>query len=186
MFQQSCNRLRRRSTRVSAITSPAPDRLGVQTTWTVEAAALSTTLGELMIADRKAKRLVAQAGRASGLPCVAVLRIISGRHTVVILVVASLAILVMRKGRMSRSCRFRLPSRHPSHPAMPALGHKLEKPGNWFSSIAHYRCPMCRQELLMTYEAKLALFEVYGAVTKKPKSRIQRPPSGLRNRRPSG
>jgi hypothetical protein len=140
-----------------------------------------------MIADRKAKRLVAQAGRASGLPCVAVLRIISGRHTVVILVVASLAILVTRKGRnvafMPLSIALLdIPLTRPC----PHCGHKLEKPGNWFSSIAHYRCPMCRQELRMTYEAKLALFEVYGAVTKKPKSRIQRPPSGLRNRRPSG
>ena len=51
----------------------------------------------------------------------------------------------------------------------PHCGHKLEKTGNWFSSIAHYKCAKCRQELRMTYEAKLALFEAYGTVTKIPK-----------------
>ena len=56
----------------------------------------------------------------------------------------------------------------------PHCGHKLEKTGNWFSSIARYKCAKCRQELRMTYEAKLALFEAYGTVTKK------RPPVKLR------
>jgi transposase-like protein len=53
----------------------------------------------------------------------------------------------------------------------PHCGHKLEKMGNWFSSIAHYECAKCRRELRMTYEAKLALFEAYGTVSKKPKQK---------------
>ena len=43
--------------------------------------------------------------------------------------------------------------------ACPHCGHKLTKTGTWFSVIRNYRCAFCRQKVLMTYTAKVALFE---------------------------
>ena len=45
-----------------------------------------------------------------------------------------------------------------SHPC-PHCGHKHEKNGSWFQTMAHYSCSSCRNSVQMTYDDKVRLFE---------------------------
>jgi hypothetical protein len=45
----------------------------------------------------------------------------------------------------------------------------LEKQGRWFHAIRRYECEGCRVDVQMGYSEKIALFEVHGGMTRKPK-----------------
>jgi DNA-directed RNA polymerase subunit RPC12/RpoP len=45
-----------------------------------------------------------------------------------------------------------------SHPC-PHCGHKHEKKGSWFQTIAHYSCSSCSHSVRMGYDDKVHLFE---------------------------
>ena len=38
-------------------------------------------------------------------------------------------------------------------------GHSLIKNGNWFMTVAHFRCEGCKREVAVTYSDKVALFD---------------------------
>jgi transposase-like protein len=41
----------------------------------------------------------------------------------------------------------------------PHCRHRLEKKGGWFQSVSHYRCGACHQEVSVSYEDKVKLFD---------------------------
>ena len=47
------------------------------------------------------------------------------------------------------------------HRPCPHCGHVLQRGGSWFHHIPRYKCEICYEEVQMTYDAKLALFEKY-------------------------
>ncbi len=51
----------------------------------------------------------------------------------------------------------------------PRCGHELEMKGSWFRTIRNYRCGSCKQEIRMTYGAKIALFNAHNVrMTRQP------------------
>jgi hypothetical protein len=55
----------------------------------------------------------------------------------------------------------------------PSCGHMLTKKGSWFRSIGHYRCEGCLEDIPLSYEAKVQLFDDH-ANPKSPPARIVR------------
>jgi hypothetical protein len=48
-----------------------------------------------------------------------------------------------------------------SHPC-PHCGQGLKMKGSWFKSMARYKCPYCRNLVVMTHCAKVVLFDTHG------------------------
>lgn len=47
----------------------------------------------------------------------------------------------------------------------PHCGHNLEKTGSWFKVIHSYRCEGCHADNVMSYPARVELFEAHAHLT---------------------
>jgi hypothetical protein len=56
----------------------------------------------------------------------------------------------------------------------PSCGHMLTKKGSWFKTIGHYRCEGCLEDIPLSYEAKVQLFDDHANLKSPPARTVRR------------